>query len=336
MVVNNPNNWHWVDKNCLAWSKTYFEDKLTNLTAKDEDSTVSISSVSSVEGDVDVSQRKGKVISLFDVKIILEFKGKTKNDPNVDGSITIPELSYDSDESDLQFQISIFNESKDNFSISDLIKQKLLPQLRNELIKFGPDLIEINSKDIQLDKDQVTSTYTKANQETQKTTTTASTPVKAVEKTQEKPKESKKSVNNTIPKYNTSTLHLEPSFNTTAEQLYKTFLEEPRITAWTRSYPIIEQPVKEGSEFKFFGGSVQGKFLKLVENSEIIQLWRLDDWKIGHYAQLTIKFVQDSSETKMIVKFTGIPIGEEERVRDNFEERYIKSIKITFGFGAVL
>lgn len=49
-----------------------------------------------------------------------------------------------------------------------------------------------------------------------------------------------------------------------------------------------------------------------------------------------MKLIQSSGETKVVVKFGGIPIGEEERVRDNFEDMYIRSIKITFGFGAVL
>ena len=160
MVVNNPNNWHWVDKNCLPWSVDYFKDKLINLKVTDGTNNVHISEVSSVEGDVDVSQRKGKVISLFDIKIVLTFKGNTAKDDNVSGSITIPELTYDSEVDGLQFDISIYNETAENSGITDLIKKQLIPQLRTELMKFGPDLIEINSKDIQLSQDKVTSTYT--------------------------------------------------------------------------------------------------------------------------------------------------------------------------------
>lgn len=73
-----------------------------------------------------------------------------------------------------------------------------------------------------------------------------------------------------------------------------------------------------------------------MPNERITQLWRLLDWKDGHYAQLDIQLKQGSGETKMVVKWTGIPIGEEDRVRNNFEDYYVRSIKITFGFGAVL
>ncbi|KAI3406970.1 AHA1 [Candida oxycetoniae] len=348
MVVNNPNNWHWVDKNCLAWSKEYFDEKLLNLSVEDETSSASISNVSSVEGDVDVSQRKGKVISLFDLRLVLTFSGHTDKDDKVSGSITIPELAYDSDEKNLVFNITVYNESRDNASIVDLIKKKLVPKLREILMNFGPDLIATNSKDIQLEADKITSTFTKANQEKSvgiekpetKSVGGAEKPetksVGGVEKPESK-SASKPVVSSNSPKYNTTTLHLEPAFNTTAEQIYITLLDESRIAAWTRSNPIIEKfPPKVGSTFKFFNGAVQGKILKLVPNEEIVELWRLDDWKEGHYAELNIKLKQSSGETKMVVKFTGVPIGEEDRVKDNFEDMYIRSIKITFGFGAVL
>ncbi|KAL6449713.1 AHA1 Hsp90 co-chaperone AHA1 [Candida maltosa Xu316] len=362
MVVNNPNNWHWVDKNCLPWSVEYFKKNLHGIEAREGDTFVHIHEVSSVEGDVDVSQRKGKVISLFDVRIVLTFHGYTGKDDNVSGSITIPELTYDSESDDLQFEITIYNETADNTGITGLIKQKLIPQLRELLMKFGPDLIEINNK--------VTSTFTKANQApvvAKKETPQPEKPVEVEKPTKveqpiqvealvvekkvtptptrklatDKISDSKNHVygsdSSVVPKYNTTTLHMEPSFNTSADQIYMTLLDEARIAAWTRSYPIIEKfPPKEGSSFKFFGGSVSGKFLKLVPNEQIVELWRLDDWKEGHYAQLDMKLVQSSGETKLVVKFSGIPIGEEERVKNNFEERYIRSIKITFGFGAVL
>ncbi|KAI5963968.1 AHA1 [Candida margitis] len=339
MVVNNPNNWHWVDKNCLAWSKEYFDEKLTGLHVEEGAKKVQVANVSSVEGDVDVSQRKGKVISLFDVRIVLTFKGSNDKVDDINGSITVPELAYDSSSDGLVFDISIYNESSENSSITDLIKAKLIPELRKRLIQFGPDLIETNSKDIQLEAEKVTSTYTKANLTQSSMSGSKSEPkVDAKSASVSKPAGAQQTKSqSSVPKYNTTTLHLEPTFNTSAEQIYITLLDASRIAAWTRSHPEIEQfPPKEGSSFRFFGGAVLGKLLKLVPNEQIVELWRLQDWKEGHYAELDMRMIQSSGETKLVVKFSGIPIGEEERVRDNFEDMYVRSIKITFGFGAVL
>lgn len=351
MVVNNPNNWHWVDKNCIDWSKSYFNDKLVGISASDADSSVKVASVSSVEGDVEVSQRKGKVISLFDLRIIVAIEGTAAKD--FKGSITVPELAYDTEADDIQFDVSIYNEDSETEKGRLLAKKALVPQLRDILLSFGRDLISVNSADIQLESDQVNSVYTRANQEagskakaTSKAVSSAAASVSgsasaassaSVSTSASASPLASTSKASNVPRYNTSTLHLEPTFNTTAEQLYVTLLDSQRVAAWSRSAPQMEPfPPKEGSEFKLFGGSITGKFVKLVPNEHITQLWRLEDWKTGHYAELDILLKQGAGETMMVVKWKGIPIGEEDRVRGNFEDYYVRSIKITFGFGAVL
>ena len=70
---------HWVSKNCLTWAKEYFEAELTKVSAEDGSNKVSVSKVSSCEGDVDVSQRKGKIITLFDVKLVLDIEGSSSH-----------------------------------------------------------------------------------------------------------------------------------------------------------------------------------------------------------------------------------------------------------------
>lgn len=344
MVVNNPNNWHWVDKNCLEWSRGYFASKTDGLSASSDNGNIAISAVSSVEGDCDVSQRKGKVISLFDLKLVFAIAGFTAEDDEVSGSITVPELAYDSDADDIQFDVSIYNETAEHEGIRQLIKKELLPKLREKLAQFGTDLITEHSSDIQLSQDQVSLEFTKANQTlkstakaTGKTGSSSSGVVSGSGSTSAPASKPQLDTKSSVPKYNTSTLHLEPEFNTLAEQLYITLLDQARIAAWSRAAPNLEPfPPSEGSDFSLFGGSISGRFTKLVPNERITQLWRLLDWKDGHYAQLDIQLKQGSGETKMVVKWTGIPIGEEDRVRNNFEDYYVRSIKITFGFGAVL
>ena len=77
MVLHNPNNWHWVNKDVSEWAKQYLEENLTKLSAEEKDVSAKIRKVTSMDGDVDVSQRKGKVITLFDVKLELEYEGET-------------------------------------------------------------------------------------------------------------------------------------------------------------------------------------------------------------------------------------------------------------------
>ncbi|KAH3672012.1 hypothetical protein WICMUC_004519 [Wickerhamomyces mucosus] len=338
MVVNNPNNWHWTSLNALPWSKEYFNSNVIGLKAETESQRVEINSIPSIEGDVEVSQRKGKVISLFDIKVVLNWEG-VSNGEDVKGTITIPEIAYDTEEDEYQFEISIFNENNSNGKIKEIIRSKLVPQLRKVLGKFGKDLLETNAIEIQLPADQVQSTFTKANQVTNtsiKSETKSTTSKSKTNETVTKSSSSSSSSSN-APKYNTSTLHFEPIFNTTAEQLFITFLDKNRIGAWTRSQPDFQgESLIEGSSFNLFGGNISGKILELIPNEKIRQSWRLNSWKKDHYAELEINIYQGDSETKLNVLFKGIPIGEEEIVQSNFEDYYVRSIKITFGFGAVL
>lgn len=114
--------------------------------------------------------------------------------------------------------------------------------------------------------------------------------------------------------YNTTTLRLDPVFNTSAAELYTTFLDPGRVTAWTRSPPVKFSPVK-GGEYALFGGNVSGKFIDLVENKSIEMSWRLKDWKPGHFANLNIVFDQGQSETKAVVTWKGVPVGQEVSIR---------------------
>ena len=75
MVLHNPNNWHWVNKDVREWARQRLEKSLIGTSAERGDVSASVSKVLSMDGDVDVSQRKGKVITLFDVKLQLEYEG---------------------------------------------------------------------------------------------------------------------------------------------------------------------------------------------------------------------------------------------------------------------
>lgn len=66
-----------VNKNCLNWAKTYFQQELVGIEAEKNGIKTSVSKVTEVTGDVDLNQRKGKIITIFDVELKLEWKGNS-------------------------------------------------------------------------------------------------------------------------------------------------------------------------------------------------------------------------------------------------------------------
>lgn len=138
MVVLNPNNWHWIDKNTLPWSKEYFDGKLGDMTVElGEERVVTVRSVT-VNGDSNVSQRKGKPICYFDLRITMEVY---VGDENV-ASVDIPEFMHD----DMDFEVKLNCTAGD--VRGDLDKQ-FVPELYKLMEQYQKDLLAEHSKDLQ-------------------------------------------------------------------------------------------------------------------------------------------------------------------------------------------
>lgn len=65
-----------MNKNCLNWTQNYFEKELVGLEAEKDGHKVKITSLDECTGDVDLNQRKGKIITIYDVAIKLSWEGK--------------------------------------------------------------------------------------------------------------------------------------------------------------------------------------------------------------------------------------------------------------------
>jgi len=133
---------------------------------------------------------------------------------------------------------------------------------------------------------------------------------------------------------NTSNFTTTDEFQTTAEELYNTFLDPQRVAAFTRAPPVLEPKV--GGAFSLFGGNISGKFTLLTPGKEIVQDWRLKTWVDDHHCRLTLVFDQSLDGVTMRATWQGVPVGQEDVVKHNFESYYVRPIKQTFGFGAVL
>ncbi|EZF26247.1 hypothetical protein H112_01605 [Trichophyton rubrum D6] len=326
MVLHNPNNWHWVNKDVSSWAKTYLEENLVGISAEENGVTAKINKLVSMDGDVDVSQRKGKVITLFDVKLQLDYEGTTSENEDVTGSIKIPEVAHDTEEDEFVFDTSIYSETAKKQPVKDLVRAKIVPQLRAALVKLGPALINEHGKDIQhapgsnpssgfatpATLKSSTPQPSKAAVTATTTTTTTTTGKSAV---------------------NTVSVNASDEFRTTAEQLYTTFTNPDRLAAFTRGAPRRFDGAKVGGQFSIFDGNVDGEYVKLEEPSLIVQKWRLAQWPAGHYSTQEIKFVQNDVDgvTVLNVRWDGVPVGQEDVVKHNWDGYYVRSIKQTFG-----
>jgi len=325
MVLHNPNNWHWVNKDASAWTKEWLTE---NLKSKYEENgvTAQFKKVISMDGDVDVNQRKGKVITIFDFKLVIEYEGKTKDDEEVSGTITVPEVAHDTEENEYVFDIDIYSDANSKAPVKDLVRAKLVPHLRKEFAKLGPALIAEHGKDIQH------APGTNPSAGWRPPTEYKPSPAQAQSSS------TNTSQNKGSSSVNTTTVTDNEEFRAPASELYKTFTDPQRISAFTRAAPKVFEGAKKGGKFELFGGNVAGEYLELIEPTKIVQSWRLDQWPKGHFSRLEINFDQNDVDnvTVMRVSWSGVPVGQEEVTKRNWGEYYVRSIKTTFGFGTIL
>ncbi|PSK39354.1 hypothetical protein C7M61_001964 [Candidozyma pseudohaemuli] len=143
MVVHNPNNWHWVDRNCLPWTKEYLGEKVVNTSYEDDAWKLVVTEVTSVDGDCDVTQRKGKTLCIYDMKLRLAVEGskKEEEDSSFTSTIALDEFFHDQDDDEYVFNVEGENTSH--------VKKHLVPLVKAKLVKFQADLIGAHEKDVQ-------------------------------------------------------------------------------------------------------------------------------------------------------------------------------------------
>ncbi|CCG81779.1 Uncharacterized protein C1711.08 [Taphrina deformans PYCC 5710] len=364
MVLHNPGNWHWTSKDCRPWAKSWFEQELL-LSAYDKKAKVAIDKLQESTGDCDIAMRKGKVITIYDIKLVLGYSGTLadEEETKVDGKITIPEVMHDNDEDDYVFEVEVFSDTKEKSAVRDLVKTDLVPRLRTLLQKFPEALVEAHGKDVLIASQAgvspavgTASNASNANPSTKANASLASAST------------SRKTVN-------TSSISETFEFQTLAKELYITFIDKARVAAWSRAAPNLEPTV--GGKYSLFNGNIEGEFLELEENVKIAQTWRLKAWPTGHYAKLTMTFDQGLDGTNLRMVMDDVPLSQEDVVKSNFDQckspidsdwtlsfslirsfddddvkieslqlrefrtlisilDYIRPIKTTFGFGAVL
>jgi activator of HSP90 ATPase len=223
----------------------------------------------------------------------------------------------------LQFEIENHADSNSKQPVKDLVRTKLVAELRKALSGLTPALISEHGKDLQhapgvnpssgFPKATVHPQTTKSDTSAAQATTTSKTGKVAV---------------------NTTTVTASDEFRTTAAELYNTFTDPQRITAFTRGAPRQFEGAKVGGKFAIFDGNVTGEFVTLDEPKQIVQKWRLAQWPEGHFSTQEINFDQNDIDgvTQMRVSWSGVPVGQEDVTKQNWDMYYVRSIKQTFGY----
>ncbi|CAG9822543.1 unnamed protein product [Phaedon cochleariae] len=320
--ATNVNNWHWTEKNAGPWSQDRIKELFKDVEVKADNAEIRISEVEKLVGEASANNRKGKLIFFYEWDIVLKWNGKLKDgtDRSFSGKIKIPNLSEENDVSELDIQISVKDEDEEGLQLKKIMFSSGKDLVRSQLSKYISSLKEEFSKGMILPKkDEV-------KPDSVKTLTSGFN-----RKINMEPIVSH-DVKQTGLKLDTSTIKQTHKFQCTAQEFYDALTRIEMVTAFTRSHVKLD-PVK-GGVFELFGGNIIGKFEELVPAKKIVKQWRYKQWPQGHYSNVTISIDQKSDHTEVSLVQTGVPSGETDVTKNNWQRYYWDAMKQAFGFGA--
>ncbi|XP_053835235.1 activator of 90 kDa heat shock protein ATPase homolog 1 isoform X2 [Vidua macroura] len=132
----------------------------------------------------------------------------------------------------------------------------------------------------------------------------------------------------------TCKISLKDTFLTSPEELYRVFVTQEMVQAFTHAQATLE--ADKGGKFQLLDGSVTGEFVDLVPEKQLVMKWRFKSWPAGHFATITLNFNDKGGETEVCLEGKGVPASEEERTKQGWQRYYFEGIKQTFGYGARL
>jgi activator of HSP90 ATPase len=106
----NANSYHWEEKDFSTWSKDRIRELLKDVSVSSGSVTLSVSSVSRVDGDAIINVRKGKRRVGYEMKIELKVKGVVADsegeETSVEGDVALPYVCEDVDDRRFSVQIN--------------------------------------------------------------------------------------------------------------------------------------------------------------------------------------------------------------------------------------
>ncbi|XP_078516097.1 activator of 90 kDa heat shock protein ATPase homolog 1 isoform X2 [Lissotriton helveticus] len=246
--ATNVNNWHWTERDASSWSTDKLKTLLMAVRVESEEGVCEVTEVSKVEGEASINNRKGKLIFFYEWNIKLDWKGTSKSGVIFKGHVEIPNLSDENDPSEVDIRVTLVKDQPDTNLLafmkkegSKKIRAAVADYISTLKTEFTQGMILPTANGV---KEPVQETKVPTNQ--QKAAPTSSTT---------------QSCNPAGVKIPTCKFSFKETFLTSPEELYRIFVTQELVQAFTHSAAVLEPD--KGGKFQMLNGSVTGEFLEL-------------------------------------------------------------------------
>ncbi|WVW83787.1 hypothetical protein I302_105808 [Kwoniella bestiolae CBS 10118] len=312
--------YHWRNKNCAPFAHDWVKKALPGLKVEDGPASAEITEVTSVSGDCDLGQRKGKLLTIYDLEVEAKWIGKAKDGKDVEGTLKIPEVSHEAIDglSDYVFEWRITSSSSGPSSeLLSQIKSSFPPILAAKLNTFRAELLAAYGNPSAEDSPAPSGTSTP---QPGSSSYSPAPPAKQVE-VEKKVEEPKKDVGKTV------TVEQKADLQASADDLWGLLTDENKVPMWSRSAAKIN--LTPDAPYELFGGNVRGKIISVEAPKKLVQTWqvRSPSWPSDHYGTMTLTLDQGSSSTSATFTLDGVPAGNEAEVEKALDAFYIRGLK---------
>jgi activator of HSP90 ATPase len=322
----NPNNWHWVERNCFPWAKKYLEKNLL-LSTSENGVAVSIDGVEMVKGDVDLNIRKGKLKYVYDLNLELKWIGADQDSNIAKGKIVMPECTVNEEPNEWEFIITCEEENVVKKKIKNVAERKLKEELGVLFAKFAKDLLNECGNDV-LQSTNVPAVGNNNNNnnsnDDSNSKSSSSLNLSVPEKEKRKEEDPKK-------KSNGCTIEYSTEFKCSDEDLFLALMDPQRVRIWTSSGDVIVS-TEVGSQYRIFNGCISGRTISCVPGKRVELEWRKKEWPEDHYSTVLMELEQGVNSTTLRLKQTNVPTNERDHIANEWEKQYFNRIKHIFGY----
>ncbi|KAL5995424.1 hypothetical protein ACLOJK_025484 [Asimina triloba] len=331
----NVHNWHWVETNCLEWSRKLLSELLQDLPILSGESNIFIctKTLDKLDGEAYVNVRKGKIIPGYELSLTLSWEGEARNADGstllkVDGNVEIPYIADENADEDPELKVIVKDDGPIGRILKDAFlakgKEVVLQKIRiyvDRMAKGGPA-----KEDLEVKKPKSQS----GNAGAAAAAAAAGPAAEATKKEVKKKEEGKKGF---------KTITMSERFYCRARDVYEILMDENRWKGFTQSNAKISKEV--GRQFTVFDGSITGVNLELEEGKRIVQKWRFGNWEDGIHSTVKLTFEEPEAGVT-IIRLIQTDVPEEDRygnatVVENTErgwkELIFNKIRAVFGFG---
>uniref|UniRef100_A0A673ADR3 Activator of 90 kDa heat shock protein ATPase homolog 1-like n=1 Tax=Sphaeramia orbicularis TaxID=375764 RepID=A0A673ADR3_9TELE len=311
---------HRTERDVTSWSSERLRKLLLGVQVQGSEGVCQVTDVSKLDGEASINNRKGKLIFFYEWQLRANWLGTTSSGVKYRGTVEVSNLSDENDEDDLDITVSLCKDQPDT-PLLQLMKKNGTKEVRKVLGEYVKQLKSEFSQGMILP----TANGPQAPPPPKKTQIQTSKMQIQTTKTQTSSAHSQMGIR--IPTCNFS---LTETFLTSADELYRTFINQEFVQVFTRSAAVVDG--RRGGRFQLLDGSVSGEFTNLVPDQKIEMRWRFRTWPSEHYASVSLQLEEQGGETELKMECVGVPSGEEDSTREGWKRFYFQAIKQTFGY----